>query len=445
MKLLNYTSLRHLLFASLLTLISIPVFYVLLNDIFVRSIDRDLKMQAAQIPTMVSIIQNQKDLELWKELDNDLEVLPLDSVQFHERPFTRQESLPNHKGDEDFRILQKKLQIMGQPYVVSIKASLFEKEDLIRTILTIQFGILILLLIGTVGINYFVHKRIWKPFYNSLDYLRQFNIESEISPLPAPLKIQEFTQLNQSIEQLSVRVRQTYFSQKEFIENASHELQTPLTVLKFKLELLLQTKDLTGEQGELVGDMYREIEQMQELNSNLLLLSKIENGQFISDEDIDVEASIAELIDNLSLLAEAKGQILLFIEQKYPHPKPLLLKRANPMLFKIMIANLLTNAIQYSSSGATIKIDLKEDSLIIANPGSPLNIPKSKLFTRFVRTGKKSKGQNKSGLHNGGNGLGLSIASRIASYHKNLSMTLDYLYNEENKEHNFIIHWLNVN
>jgi len=441
MKLLHYTSLRHLLFASLLTLISIPVFYVLLNDIFVRSIDRDLKMQAAQIPTMVSIIQTPQDLSLWKELDNDLEVLPLDSVQFHEQPFTRQEPLPNHKGMEDFRILQKKLQIMGRPYVVSIRASLFEKEDLIRTILTIQLGILILLLIGTVGINYFVHKRVWKPFYESLDYLRQFNIESDPSPLPTPLKIQEFTQLNHSIEQLSVRVRQTYFSQKEFIENASHELQTPLTVLKFKLELLLQTQDLTSEQGELIGDMYREIEQMQELNSNLLLLSKIENGQFISEEDIDVQGAIMELIDTLSLLAEAKDQQLEFKERTASRNKPLLLKKGNPMLFKIMVANLLTNAIQYSASGATIRLDLTDDSLSIINPGAPLTIPKAKLFTRFVQPGKKIKDKTKSSIHGGGNGLGLSIAGRIANYHKNLGMTLDYYYDQVKEENAFIIRW----
>jgi signal transduction histidine kinase len=330
---------------------------------------------------------------------------------------------------------------MGRPYVVSIRASLFEKEDLIRTILTIQFGILILLLIGAVGINYFVHKRIWKPFYHSLDYLRQFNIESDPNPLPAPLKIQEFTQLNHSIEQLSVRVRQTYFSQKEFIENASHELQTPLTVLKFKLELLLQTQDLTSEQGELIGDMYREIEQMQELNSNLLLLSKIENGQFVSEEDIDVQAAITELIDTLSLLAEAKNQKLLFKERTSPHHKPLLLKKGNPMLFKIMVANLLTNAIQYSSNGATILAGLNDDSLVIKNPGPPLSIPTSKLFTRFVQPGKKSKGQPKSGWHSTGNGLGLSIAGRIATYHKGLAMTLEYHYNEIKGEHSFIIHW----
>ena len=425
MKLLHYTSLRHLLFASLLTLASIPVFYILLNNIFVHSIDRDLRMQASQIPSIVSIIQTPADFLLWKELDNDLDIQPTDSVEFHSKPFTIQRQTSEGADSEDFRILQKKIEIMGRPYVVSIESSLFEKEDLIQTILTIQLGILVLLLLGTVGINYFIHKRIWKPFYDSLAFLKAFNIESDNRQPSQRLRIQEFKELNHSIQQLSIRVRRAYDSQKEFIENASHELQTPLTVLKFKLELLLQQQDLTNEQGELIGDMYREIEQMQELNSNLLLLSKIANGQFSNEETVQLQEAIREVTEDLSLLAQSKSQHI----QEELTMAAVTLASTNKTLFKIMVANLLTNAIQYSAPGSTILIRLTHTFLQVKNPGAPFSIPSDKIFKRFVRHNKQK-----------GNGLGLSIVQTIARYHH---YRISYDYN--NAAHAFTVSWEPVN
>ncbi|GAB3348076.1 hypothetical protein GCM10027566_03110 [Arachidicoccus ginsenosidivorans] len=423
MKLLHYTSLRHLLFASLLTLISIPVFYVLLNNIFVHSIDRDLGLQAAQIPSIVSTIQTPADFKLWKELDNDLDIQPADSVTFHDKPFTIQKSPSGQAAEEDFRILQKKIEILGRPYIVNIESSLFEKEDLIQTILTIQLGILVLLLAGTVGINYFIHKRIWKPFYDSLAYLKAFNIESNLAA-PQELKrlpISEFTELNQSIQQLSIRVRRAYDSQKEFIENASHELQTPLTVLKFKLELLVQQKDLSQDQGELIGDMYREIEQMQELNRHLLLLSKIENGQFASQETVHVQQVMGEVTEDLSLLAEAKDQEIV----KESPPEIVQLSGANRTLFKIMVANLLTNAIQYSPPGSRITIQITGRYLLMSNPGEPFWDVRDSIFKRFVRHNQQK-----------GNGLGLSIVQTIAKY-----LHYDIIYDYSNGCHQFKIKW----
>ncbi|GAB3360969.1 hypothetical protein GCM10027566_27060 [Arachidicoccus ginsenosidivorans] len=421
MKLLHYTSLRHLLFASLLTLISIPVFYILLNNIFVHSIDRDLRMQAAQLPSTLSIIQTEADLRLWQELDNDLEIKPFDSVHFIGKPFTIEKKPANGQEMEDFRILQKKVQIMGKPYVVGIESSMFEKEDLIQAILIIQLGILLLLLAGTVVINYMIHKRIWRPFYKSLSYLKAFNIDSNSNQQPEVLKILEFKELSSSIKQLSIRVRQAYYSQKEFIENASHELQTPLTVLKFKLELLLQDRNLSNEQGSLVADMYREIDQMQQLNSNLLLLSKIENKQFGSEETVEVEPLIEEVSEDLALLAQSKNQQLKVVSCQVP----VVLAGTNKALFKIMVGNLLTNAIQYSATGSIIAIKLSANRLQISNPGSPLGVPADNIFKRFVRHNKQK-----------GNGLGLSIVQTIASYH-GYSVSYDYL----DGRHQFTITW----
>jgi len=423
MKLLHYTSLRHLLFASLLTLISIPVFYLLVNNIFVHSIDRDLRMQAAQLPSTLSIIKTEADLQLWQQLDNDLEIKPFDSKQYKAQPFTIERKAANGLKSKDFRILQKKVEILGKPYVVGIESSLFEKEDLIQAILVIQLGILLLLLGGTVAINYIIHKRIWRPFYRSLAYLKGFNIETDHNLQSQALKIQEFRELSHSIQLLSIRVRQAYYSQKEFIENASHELKTPLTVLKFKLELLLQEKNLSDAQGALIADMYREIDQMQQLNSNLLLLSKIENRQFASVETVPLKALIKEVGDDLALLSQAKNQqlSLAFCQE------PVVLDGINRTLFKILLGNLLVNAIQYSAPDSIITTRLFLNKVQISNPGKPLDIPADKIFKRFVRHNKQK-----------GNGLGLSIVQTIAAYH---GYNVTYAYLEGH--HQFTVTWAN--
>lgn len=422
MKLLHYTSYRYFLFTALLTLISIPIFYVSLSKVFVGSIDKDLRQQAREIPTYMGAIKSEQDLALWKALDNDLNIVPADSSDFSPKPFTIKKKLPFKDESEDFRVLQKQVDILGKKYIVDIESSLIEKEDLIRTILSIQLGILFLLLSGAVLINYFINRKIWKPFYDCLYSLKQFNIEHALTDEPKELRIQEFEQLNQSIHVLSVRVHQAYFSQKEFIENASHELQTPLTVLKFKLELLLQDRQLTREQGELIADMYREIEQMQELNNNLLLLSKIENGQFVNSETINLVDIIEDVKDELSLLAESKLQ---HVKVRYKL-KDIILPSSNKILLKVLIKNLLLNAIQYSAVEADIWMYAASGYLKVSNPGRPLEIPEEEMFKRFGRNSCSQKG----------NGLGLSIVKAIAQYN---SYNISYEY--ISGLHNFKLQW----
>lgn len=422
MKLLSYTSYRYFLFAALLTLLSIPISYALLSKIFVDSIDRNLKLQGDLIPLDIKAIKSERDLQLWKMLDHDLNIVPADSMPFSPKPFTLKKRHKSKTVSEDFRILQKEVFILGKKYYVNIESSLIEKEDLIKTILLIQLGVFFFLLSGAAYINYFINKKVWRPFYESLSFLKQFKIEPRVPDKQKTLAIEEFEQLNQSIHQLSVRVQKSYYLHKEFLENVSHELQTPLTVLKFKLELLLQNQMLTEEQGLLITDMYREIEHMQELNTNFLLLSKIENGQFLTSEVISLAGVVSEVVEELSFLFEAKKQIVTTeLETE-------MLLKGNRVLLKILIKNLLINAIRYSSSQATIKLQLSGSSFEISNPGEPLDIPGDQLFERFIKNNGKSARSS--------NGLGLSIVKNIAGYHQG-SLKYEYV----SGFHHFIFSW----
>ncbi len=162
MKLLNYTSIRYLLFAALLLFISIPAFYFVLNRIFIHSIDNDLYQQAIEIPIHQPVIKTERDLNLWRILDNDLEIVKADSIKFHKKPFTQKSKPIGEDEPEDFRILQKRINILGQDYIVQIKSSMIEQEDLIQTILIFQLSLFCLLLLGAVVINYFINKKVWR-------------------------------------------------------------------------------------------------------------------------------------------------------------------------------------------------------------------------------------------------------------------------------------------
>lgn len=419
MKLLNYTSIRYLLFTALLLLISIPISYVALNRVFIEAIDRDLYQQADQIPLHQNHIQSPRDLALWKILDNDLEIFPADSIQFKAAPFTIRRGMAGKRDQQDFRMLQKKVSMLGKEYIIQIKSSLIEKEDLVKTILTIQLSLFFLMLLGAAIINHFINKKVWKPFYSNLAFLKNFNLEHDIVSQPAESTIQEFRQLNHSVHQLATSVRNAYLSQKEFTENASHELQTPLAILKSKLELLLQEKELTQEQSMLIDDMYKVIGQMESLNSSLLLLSRMENNQFTFQEQLIPGDIVAGAAEELQFMTEAKHHTL-----EMNKPEDFLIP-GNKSLFRILVINLLRNAIQHTEPGSVIRILFDRKSIIFTNPGNPLDMEEDKLFNRFTKSGNRK-----------GNGLGLAIARKIAELHH-----ADIGYSYKEGQHMFYLYW----
>lgn len=418
MKLLNYTSLRYLLFAALLLLLSIPFSSVVLNKIFTKAIDKDLYQQAKQIPGQIGVIKSENDLLLWKALDKDLEIIAADSIVRHHKPYTVKKK--RNGKEETFRILQKKLHILNKDYIVQIESSVLEKDELIRTILVIQLGLLLILLCGAVGINYFINKKVWKPFYKNLTFLQQFNVEGTQGEVLIDTSIEEFRQLNQSVALLTTSVRRAFLSQKEFVENASHELQTPLARLKFKLELLSQEKDVSQNQHLLIGEMYKAIEQLESLNKNLLLLSRIDNGQFNAAEQVPIIGIVKETVEDVAFIASSKSQKII-----PEYAVAYCVVQSNRVLFKVLVKNLLLNAIQYSANNAAIQLMVDKNQLKVSNPGTPMTIPPERLFERF------SKGDTQKG-----NGLGLAIVKAIATHYH---FRLDYRYHEG--QHQFTVQW----
>ena len=288
----------------------------------------------------------------------------------------------------------------------------------IVTMLTMLF--FLLLIVGFVLINRRISKRLWQPFYNSLAKIKSFNLDKQQTVVFDDTDIDEFAELNQSLNKLIAGNITVYNQQKEFADNASHELQTPLAIIQSKLDLLLQSKLLTDEQYELIEDANKALSRVARINKNLLLLTKIENSQFMDKEVIDLSRLLESTLTLFSNFSEDKKLIL-----KTDIPRGITVE-GNKILIEILLNNLITNAIRYTANNGTISITLSDKSLLITNPGNTA-LQHDQLFKRF--------GTTTSSITRG-TGLGLSLVKQICSRY---GWKADY--NFHHMHHTFSIHF----
>lgn len=245
----------------------------------------------------------------------------------------------------------------------------------------------------------FITRRLWHPFDDTLAKTENFKLTQKDVPVFEYTDIREFNRLNDSIRSLISKNLDIYRIQKEFTENASHELQTPLAVTRSKLDLLLQ-EDLSERQYEIVSELYDLNTRMGHLNRNLLLLAKIENEQYVKTEAIAIGNFIENLIPSYNLLKE--GCRVRFDDRMKKEG----IVNANPILLECLLNNLVVNAIRHTAEGTIDVLLSGKGQISVVNPGeSPLDA--ESVFQRF-----------KSGDSNvNGSGLGLAIVKAICEFH----------------------------
>lgn len=297
-----------------------------------------------------------------------------------------------------------------------------DREDtfliiLILTSLTVLF--FVLLIVGLLLLNRSISKRLWQPFYRSLGQIRHFDLNQQGTVVFEETDIDEFHELNQSLTKLIAGNVAAYSQQKEFADNASHELQTPLAIIQSKLELLLQSKSLTNDQYDLIEEANRALTRVTRINKNLLLLTKIENSQFGDKKTIDLSELMHRTTSLFTNFWEDKRLTVKTVIQ------PGVLVEGNTILVEILLNNLLTNAIRYSDPDSTITVGLAANSLCITNSGTePLK--QEHLFKRFSSTSSQTPGT----------GLGLALVKQICNrYH----WEIDYHFDD--RRHIFTVHF----
>lgn len=308
-----------------------------------------------------------------------------------------------------FRKMVYTTTVDGQNYEVTILQSLLESEDLQTVIFYFMIVLFSLSLVSLFFLNRWLSEKAWKPFLKSLMKLKSWKLGENHQISFEPTHISEFDQLNQILEEMVRKMQIDYINLKEFTENASHEIQTPLAIVKSKLELLLNDNTLTDLQNSRLHDAFETVIRLSKLNEALLLLSKIENQQFIEKRELELCGLIRSRAEFLEELFELK-QIELSLQLDTPFTVFI-----HPMLADILINNLLSNALKHNFSQGKIIITSKVNEITFSNTGSETGVEPTKLFNRFVKNSNSEEST----------GLGLAIADEICKFNQ---LKLDYTY-----------------
>ncbi len=310
--------------------------------------------------------------------------------------------------------------LQGKTYKIIRRDSKLQTYEFVF-IISISAGIIIFLLMLTIYyVNMFFAKRAWLPFYENLNTLKNYSVENKKPIKLVESNIDEFEELNISITKLTEKLSSDYGNLKEFTENASHEMQTPLAIMQTKLELLMQSENLSNNDKQLISATFSASKRLSKLNKALLMLSKIENQQYGNIEELFVNDAI---LKHLELFED------FFESKKISVSKNLTLNtkvNANPLLFDMIISNLLSNAIKHNDINGDIHITTNPQFLTVSNSGKALNISSESLFERFKKDSTSSESF----------GLGLAIVKKIC-----ISYQWDISHSFSKGQHHFIINF----
>ncbi len=424
-KLLNKPFKAFTIYALIILACSIPVYYLVVDFIWLDELDEHNQIIKERIENSFNNAQIEESelnslLKNWDRLQPNttltpsyLSVLKPDSTY----TITKQNRYVEHNEIDRFRVLSAYININGKLYHLQIETNIEEADETMLAIAVVTLLFFALLVIGFILLNRRIAKQIWRPFRNTLEKLKSFDLTTQQTVFFDKTDIEEFEELNQSLQKLIDKNISVYNQQKTFIENASHELQTPLAVLKSKLDLLLQNKDLTNEQSEIINAIELPLSRVSRINKNLLLLAKIENKQFSVVENIELTEVINETLELLIDYTTAKQ---ITVDKNLPEKLAL---TCNKTLLEILISNLLINSIVHNAEIGKINIDFSGRTLTVSNTGK-IALDNKKIFERFIVSSSETANS----------GLGLAIVKEICNRYQ---WQINYTF--QNNLHSFSV------
>lgn len=302
--------------------------------------------------------------------------------------------------DEPVRVLRTWFMTADRKYYeLTIMTSTLEKEDMAEAIFWSIFILYISLLCCILLVSHFVFRSSFRPLYTLVNWLKEYRLGKQHTPLVNETKVDEFRILNKAIQTTIQRSSEMYDQQKQFVENASHELQTPLAICMNKLELLSENPDCTEEQLFEIAGINHTLRGIIKMNKSLLLLSRIDNKQFPDTVEIDFNKLIGKFLPDFEEMYEYKH-----IQVSYEESGSLLFTM-NESLASNLVSNLLKNAFVHNKENGTIVLTVTARTLTIANSSESPGLNEATLFNRF----EKQTHQKDS------TGLGLAIVRSIAT------------------------------
>ena len=308
---------------------------------------------------------------------------------------------------------------IGEWMELTVITPTIEKKDLMESIAYWILGLYLAVVITIIVVNAWVIRRSMRPLYRLLGWLDRYNINEQADPIDNPTTVTEFQTLNDAIQRFSQRNHELFEQQKRFIGDASHELQTPIAICQNRLEMLCDT-DLGEEQmGEVIKTL-QTLEHMSELNRSLLLLSKIDNHQYLDTVPVDMAALVHQTQNEYRHMA-AERKVKVTIEETCH-----LVWTMNPTLAKVLVHNLYRNALVHnlSEGDGELHIYIGTREMAFSNTGALVALDEEHIFDRFYKEGGRE----------GSSGLGLAIVKAICDT-SDLSVGYDFV----ERKHRFVV------
>lgn len=341
-----------------------------------------------------------------------IELLP-DSIQYKpEISFAdKRIYIPEKRETEPARVITVQfLDENSRAYRLTVSTPTFEREDLLEAVLIHIIVLYIALLLTVLAVTALVFHYSMRPLYSLLHWLDRYHPGKGVEDLPDEKSVIEFRKLTNAARHTIERAEKYMERQTQFIGNASHELQTPLAIIGTRIEWITDNTPLTDEQFAELSKIRHSLHRLARLNRTLLLLTKIDNGQFPEKSDVEIAELVENEIEVYTEIYSDKGIKCTTHIQAHSTVK------MDESLANTLVTNLLKNAFLHTEENGCIHVEVDRNRLTVANSGSKA-LDSSRLFDRFYTSGKS-----------GSTGLGLALVKSIAN---NYGFTIRYEFKKE--------------
>ncbi|MGJ8744959.1 sensor histidine kinase [Polaribacter sp.] len=324
---------------------------------------------------------------------------------------------PSQDEMELFRELSTFKNINGKNYKITVRNLVVESETFLVAIVISNIIILGLTFIFLFYFNTARNLQLWNPFFKNLAQMKHFSLTSKEPIALIDSDILEFSELKNEIELLTNKVKTDYENLKQFSENVSHEMQTPLAIIQAKIDNLINEQGINDKQFVQVTSIQNDIQRLKQLNKKITILTKIDNNQFIHIENVNLSKLINEKIENFQELKQ--------VHLAHNSEKELIIPM-DSYLADILVNNLISNAIKHGKKDKEITIYTNKSMMSISNFGEKALVNPESIFLRFYRESNRKHST----------GLGLAIVKKICDFY---SFTPSYSFNEH--QHFFSVHF----
>ena len=415
MKLLTKYNRINIITTILIFIAGSIAFYFVLYYVLTDQLDRGLRVEQQEIVNYVNknnaLPEIHSTKHQWIELSETIVAIT------DPKPHYGQAYNILEQEKEVVRQLTFTTAVNDKLYRVTVNQSVTESEDLLELIIMLTMGMIALVLISNYLVNRKVVNKLWEPFYTTINNIRNHKLAAQEPLLLPSSRIEEIDLLNDSINKMTYRIHRDYINLRTFTENASHEMQTPLAVIRSKTEGLLQETEGQEKTINQLLAIENAALKLSRLHQSLLLLTKLENRQFPLNEQVNLEEILREKLEEKQALISARSLAL----QTYTTE---VILAFHHHLAEILLNNLLSNVIRYTPENGNVTISLDRESLSVSNTAAGAPLDNEKIFQRFYKAEQSSEGT----------GLGLSIVKEIC-----ILAGFRFSYHYNNGEHHFLI------